>query len=115
MQRQRTHQLTSQPHPVPRWGWLFAAGPIVWSLYFWMEARAAQVGCRVDSWPLMVWSSLAIAGMVMVTVSYHASRSQPPAGAHPAVSMMRDGFLLGAGLLAAAVLVGLPTLVTHPC
>lgn len=99
---------------MPRWGWLFAAGPIVWSLYFWMEARAAQIGCRVDAWPLMVWTSLAFAGMVMVTVSYNASRSRSE-GAHPAASVMRDGFLLGAGLLTSAVLVGLPTLVTHPC
>jgi hypothetical protein len=115
MYHQLTRELTpQQPHAVPRWGRLFVAGPFMWFLYFWIEAQAAQMGCRVDAWPLMVWSSVASAGMVMVTVSYSASRSRSD-GAHSAVSVMRDGFLLGAGLLAAAVLVGVPTLVNHPC
>ena len=98
----------------PRWGWLFAAGPALWSLYFWMEGQAARKECAMDAWPLLVWSSLALAGLVMATVSYHASRSpQPTPG--PAPSMMRDGFLLGAGLLMAGMLVGVPTLLSHPC
>ena len=53
-------QPTSLSHPFPRWGWLFAAGPAIWSLYFWMEARAVRMGCAVDVWPLIVWSSLAL-------------------------------------------------------
>jgi hypothetical protein len=110
MDRHPTPQIS---RPFPRWGWLFAAGPAIWSLYFWMEARAAQIGCQVDAWPLVVWSCLALAGMVMVTVAYHASRSH--ASAQGALSIMRDGFLLGAILTVAAVLVGVPTLISQPC
>ena len=112
MDRNPIHQT---PRPFPRWGWLFAAGPALWSLYFWMEAQAARMGCAMDAWPLLVWSILALTGMMMVTVSYHASRSVRLSQAGPAPSIMRDGFLLGAGLLAAAVLVGVPTLISQPC
>jgi hypothetical protein len=111
MQRQPTRLSP----PFPRWGWLFAAGPAIWSLYFWMEGKAAQTGCRVDAWPLMVWSAIAVSGLLMVTLSYHASHSRSSAESPSTFSAMRDGFLLGAGLLAAAVMVGVPTLVTHPC
>ena len=99
----------------PRWGWLFVAGPALWSLYFWMEARAVRMGCAVDVWPLIVWSSLALTGMVMVTVSYYASRTGRSSQADLSHSITRDGFLLGAGLLAAAMLVGVPTLISNPC
>jgi hypothetical protein len=109
------HSTAQIPRPFPRWGWLFAAGPAIWSLYFWMEARAARIGCQVDAWPLVVWSCLALAGIVMVTVTYHASRSRPSAEGHPGLSIMRDGFLLGAGLAVAAVLVGVSTLISQPC
>jgi hypothetical protein len=87
----------------------------MWSLYFWMEAQAARMGCAMHAWPLLVWSSLALTGMVMVTLSYNASRSTSPSRAGPAPSIMRDGFLLGAGLLIAALLVGFPTLISQPC
>lgn len=101
----------------PRWAWLFAAGPAVWSLYFWMEARADEMRCSVDAWPLVLWATLGLAGLIMVTMSYHASRAQPRSRhiRHPSSTMMRDGFLLGAGLLAASLLVGVPTLLAHPC
>ena len=80
-----------------------------------MDERAAQIGCQVDAWPLVVWSCLALTGMVMATVAHHASRSRSWAEGHPAPSIMRDGFLLGAGLTVAAVLVGVPTLISQPC
>jgi hypothetical protein len=80
-----------------------------------MEAQAARIGCAMDAWPLLMWSSLALTGMVMVTLSYNASRSTSASRAGPAPSIMRDGFLLGAGLLVAALLVGFPTLISQPC
>jgi hypothetical protein len=99
----------------PRWGWLFSTGPAIWSLYFWMERQAVRMGCAMDVWPLIVWSSLALTGTLMATMSYYASRSGGPPQANESHLTMRDGFLLGAGLLATALLVGVPTLISHPC
>lgn len=101
----------------PRWAWLFVAGPAVWSVYFWMEARAGEMGCPVNAWPLMTWAVLALAGLIMVTMAYNAARSQRSArhARQPAKDVMRDGFLLGACLLTASVLVGVPTLLSQPC
>lgn len=101
----------------PRWAWLFAAGPVIWSIYFWMEARAEAIGCSIQALPLILWTTLGVAGSLMVTLSYNASRAGHGGRhrRHSDTMVMRDGFLLGAGLLVAALVVGLPTLVSRPC
>lgn len=109
------HSESSQP--APRWAWLFAAGPIIWSVYFWMEGRAEAMGCSVVTAPLIMWATLALAGSIMITLAYNAARAGST-GRHARNvdgTVMRDGFLLGAALLAASVLVGLPTLLSQPC
>ncbi len=108
---------SNSSQPSPRWAWLFAAGPIIWSVYFWVEGRAAAIGCTAATGPLILWAALGLAGSIMVTMAYNASRAGLP-GRHARHSdpvVMRDGFLLGAGLLIASVLVGLPTVLTQPC
>lgn len=103
--------------PSPRWAWLFVAGPTIWSVFFWMDARAEAIGCSAAIGPLILWATLGLAGAIMVTMTYNASRAGH-GGRHARQinpTLMRDGFLLGAGLLAASVLVGLPSLLSQPC
>lgn len=89
----------------------------MWSVYFGMEARAAGIGCSVDTWSLVLLATLALGGLIMITMAHTAGRTMPPSrhARHPAPAAMRDGFLLGVGLLAASVLVVLPTVLANPC
>lgn len=71
----------------------------------------------MDTGSLVVLATLALGGLIMVTMAYTAGKTMPPSrhARHPAPAVMRDGFLLGAALLAASVLVVLPALLSHPC
>lgn len=79
-----------------------------------MEARAAALGCSAALGPLLSWALLGLGGVVMATVAITAMRARVPTDDVDPVAM-REGFLLGALSVVAAVMVGLPALLAQPC
>lgn len=105
---------------VPRWAWLFLAGPILWYLYFWVAYLAAEAGCTVDSGAVVTWVTIGLTGATLVAIAYYtwraerARRSRDAEGGNIS-SLIRAGFLLGAFFVLATLFVGVPALVLQPC
>jgi hypothetical protein len=107
---------------VPRWTWLFLAGPVTWYAYFWVVYLAAEAGCEADVGAFVVWVTVVLTGITSVTITFYGWRSFREA-ASPKVtandgsirSLVRAGFLLGGFFVAASLFVGVPALLVGPC
>lgn len=105
---------------VPRWAWLFLAGPILWYVYFWVVYLVAEAGCATGSNAVVTWATIGLTGVTTVAVAHQAWRARRARGtsdssvAHEA-SMTGVGFRMGAFFVLATVFVGVPALVLTPC
>jgi len=104
----------------PRWSWLFFAGPIIWFVYFWVVYRAADSGCTPDTGAVATWVSIGLLGGSLVGGVYYTWRAgKARAGGDETVtegvSLLRAGLLVGAFLILATLLIGVPALVLDPC
>lgn len=112
-------QQPSQKQLIPRWVWLFMAGPVIWYGYFWVAYLAAETGCAAEVPDLVTWTTIALTGAALGLIGYYtwrATRSpQPEDGEDSGGSLIRAGFLMGVIFVVATVFVGLPALVLQPC
>lgn len=112
----------SRHRMVPRWTWLFLAGPILWYLYFWVVYLAAEAGCVADVGLVVTWVTVVLTGLTILGIVYYAwvslrqvdvaTTSEDDGNVR---SLIRAGFLLGGMFVAATVSVGIPALVMQPC
>jgi len=114
--------MTERPHQrtfVPRWAWLFLAGPIIWYLYFWVVYLAAEAGCTADAGEVVTWVTIGLTGGTMVAVAYYAWRAARARTEGDdddgSGSLIRAGFLMGLVFVVASLFVGVPALVLQPC
>ena len=107
---------------VPRWTWLFLAGPVIWYAYFWVVYLTAEAGCEAEVGTVVVWVTVVLTGITSVTIAFYTWRSlRDTASAKVTAndgnirSLVRAGFLLGGFFVAASLFVGVPALVVGPC
>lgn len=107
---------------VPRWTWLFLAGPILWYVYFWVVYLAAEAGCVAEVGSLVTWTTVVLTGITMVAVVYYAWRAFHEADTLEVThdrgdlrSLVRTGLLLGGLFAVSTLFVGIPALMLQPC
>ncbi len=100
---------------VPRWVWLFLAGPVIWYFYFWVVYLAAEAGCAADTGALVTWVTIGMTGATIVAIAYYTWRAGRAAGEKGARPLIKAGYLIGGIFLVATLFVGVPALVLHPC
>lgn len=103
--------------PVPRWTWLFLAGPLLWYLYFWIVYLAAEVGCAAGAGGLVTWVTIGMSVATIVAIAYYtlkAARGFAEGGGDER-PLVRAGYLLGGLFLVATLFVGVPAMALQPC
>lgn len=107
---------------VPRWTWLFLAGPVLWYVYFWVVYLAAEAGCVAEAGSLVTWTTVLLTGVTAAAVAYYAWRAfrdtdAPDVTHHEGSlrSLVRTGWLLGILFVVATLFVGIPAVVLQPC
>lgn len=112
-------QQPSQKQLIPRWVWLFLAGPVVWYGYFWVAYLAAEAGCTAEVADLVTWTTIALTGAALAVIGHYTWRAirtqQAKDGQDSGGSLIRAGSLMGVIFVVATVFVGLPVLVLQPC
>lgn len=98
---------------VPRWSWLFLAGPVIWYLYFWVVYLAAEAGCTANSGAVVTWTTIGLTGATMVAIGYYTLRARRPDD--DGSPLLKAGVLLGVFFVIATLFVGVPALVLQPC
>lgn len=99
---------------VPRWTWLFLAGPVIWYLYFWVVYLAAEAGCTANSGAVVTWLTIALTGATLVAIAYYTWKARQPVG-RDGGSLVKAGFLLGIFFVIATLFVGVPAMFLQPC
>lgn len=99
------------------WVWLFLAGPIVWSLYFWVDILAADAGCPANRAALVTWVTVGLVGVSLVALAYYGRPTRRPrgSGSDNRDSLLGFGLLLGAVFVVTTLFIGAPALVLQPC
>ena len=114
--------MTERPHHrtfVPRWAWLFLAGPTIWYVYFWVAYLAAEAGCTADAGEVVTWVTIGLTGATMVAIAYNAWRADRARAEGDdedrTGTLIRAGFLMGLVFVVASIFVGVPALLLQPC
>jgi hypothetical protein len=114
--------MTERPHQrtfVPRWAWLFLAGPTIWYVYFWVAYLAAEAGCTADAGEVVTWVTIGLTGATMVAIAYNAWRADRARtegdDEDRTGTLIRAGFLMGLVFVVASMFVGVPALLLQPC